>query len=474
MKMKKNIYLIIGLLITGLISCTSDFDEINVNPNQPITAPATNVLGYSIQSIAQRFGSTEIFYPGAFVGYTAKGTYNLVNRYAEVAPSSHWTNLFSYAIQNLNYVIESSPNANQRNIKAAAMVMKAYAFQLLVDTYGPIPYTEYGKMREGIVYPKYDNEKVVYTDLLTSLKEANSMFNATTGGKIGVGDLIYSGDVAKWKKFCNSLRLRLAIRISKVEPALAASNISEILNDATTYPVFSSNTDNATLKFPGADWMEPWASAYKGVPDVKIGKPIVDKLLSLNDPRLPFYAKANNSGNYVGLEIGADATSTISLVSDRFMQTETGTVFFQKYAEVEFIRAEAAKLGIITSSAQTAYENGVKASLAEYSVPEATITAYLGTSGVSWTNDINQIYEQKWIALFRQCWEAWAEQRRTDYPALGLAVNSSVSGHNRTPFRFSYPIEERNLNGDNVPASVTEKDMFWGYQIWWDKRTNVQ
>ena len=472
--MKKYIIILLGMVTLAFYSCTNDFEEINTSPNSPEVAPATNVFGYAIQSIAQRFGSTELFYPGAFVGYTAKGTYNLVNRYAEVAPTSHWTYLYTYGIGNLNSVIKQAEADGNNNLKAAAMVMRTYAFQMLVDTYGPVPFSESGKLTEGIVYPKYDTEKEIYTQLLADLKEANSLFNASTTQKIGIGDLIYSGNVTKWKKFCNSMRLRLAIRISNIDKASASSIVTEILNDATTYPVFTSNADNANLKFPGGDWLEPWASAYKTVPDVKIARPIVTILLALSDPRLPFYAQPNAAGQYIGLEVGADANGTNeSKVSVAFMQTDAGTVFFQHYSEVEFIRAEAAKRGFISTSAQTAYNNAIKASFDEYSIPAADYKTYIESAGTAWADDLNQIYTQKWIALFRQCWEAWAEMRRTDVPQLGPAVNAAYAGHNRTPFRLSYPIEERNLN-PNVPASVTEKDMFWGYKIWWDTRTGVQ
>ncbi len=472
--MKTNIIILLSLVTFLFYSCTKDFEEINTSPNSPTVAPATNVFGYAIQSIAQRFGSVELFYPGAFVGYTAKGTYNLVNRYAEVAPTSHWNNLFTYGIGNLNSVIKQAEADGNNNLKAAAMVMKAYAFQMLVDTYGPVPYTESGQLTDGIVYPKYNTEKEIYTALLASLKEANSLFNSSATQKIGVGDLIYSGNVTKWKKFCNSLRLRLAIRISNVDATTATAHIAEILNDATTYPVFTSNADNANLKFPGGDWLEPWYSAYKAVPDVKIAKPIVSTLLTLSDPRLSFYAQTNAAGKYVGLEVGADANGTNeSKVAIAFMETATGTVFFQHYSEVEFIRAEAAKRGFISSSAQTAYNNAIKASFDEYSIPTADYNTYIASAGVAWADDLTQIYTQKWIALFRQSWEAWAEMRRTDVPQFGPAVNASYSGHNRTPFRLSYPVEERNLN-PNVPTTVTEKDMFWGYQIWWDTRTGVQ
>ena len=472
--MKKSTACFIGTMVSILFSCTENFEEINTSPNRPETAPATNLFGYSIQSIAQRFGQTEIYYPGAFVGYTAKGTYNLVNRYAEVAPASHWNNLFTYGINNLNAVIKEAEATGNQNLKAAAMVMRAYAFQMLVDAYGPIPFSESGRLAEGIVYPEYDSEKEIYLQLISSLKTANILFNSSTTQKIGAGDLIYGGNVSIWKKFCNSLRLRMSVRLSKVDPATAQSNLSEIFNDSATYPVFTSNADNARLKFPGADWLEPWASAFKAVPDIKIAKPIATIMTALNDPRLPYYAQPNAAGKYAGLEVGADASgNNESKVSKTFMENDAGTVFFLKYCEVEFIRAEAAKLGYISSPARTAYNNAIRASFDEYTIPAAAYDTYIADPAVAWNDDPDKLYTQKWIALFRQCWEAWAEMRRTDVPRNPPAVNAAYSGHNRTPFRLSYPVEERNLN-PNVPSGVTEKDMFWGYQLWWDKRTGVQ
>jgi len=468
--MKNKIFALLGVVLFSFASCTKDFEEINTNPNSPEIAPLTNVLGYTIQGLASRFGETEVEFPAAFAGYAAKGTYNDVNRYNETPSSGHWSYMFTNMLTNLNFIIENAEKEENFNIQAAAMVLKAYTLQMLVDAYGPIPYSDGGKAQTGNVYPTYDTEEEVYTALLAMLKEANGLFDEN-GKALGVGDIMYNGSVSSWKKLCNSLRLRVAIRMSNVSESTAKTHIAEIFNDASTYPVLASNADNASLKFPGGDWIEPWTSVQNSVPDIKVGKPIVDALIALNDPRLQIYAQANGAGNYIGLAVGADADGTNqSQVGGSFMFNPTGSVFFLKYSEVLFIKAEAAKRGFITATVEDVYKAAITASLAEYGLDA---TAYLAQTTVAWNNDLNRIYHQKWIALFRQSWEAWAEMRRTDVPQLPLAVEAAYTNHNRIPFRLPYPIEEKNLNGKNIPSNVAEEDIFWGYKIWWDTRSGV-
>jgi len=198
-------------------------------------------------------------------------------------------------------------------------------------------------------------------------------------------------------------------------------------------------------------------------------------LLNYNDPRLPYYADTMSTGDYIGLEVGEKypSKSSISNVGSLFVGNPAGGVYFMKYAEIEFIKAEAAARGFVTTDAKTAYDAGITASCTEYGIDQSLIDAYLLDPSVVWADDVNQIYVQKWISLFRQGWEAWAEMRRTDVPALPPAVGSNLTGHNRTPFRFPYPTSEQNLNSENIPADVNEVDNYWGYQVWWDTRSGV-
>ncbi len=470
--MNKYILYALSLLFLA-VACTSDFEDTNTNPNNPDSAPLINVFAYVIEDLSSRYNVTEMQYPGAFVGHITKGTYTDVINYTTEPGTGTWDGIYSTTLTNVNYVIAGAQTEGNDNLLAAAMVLKAYAMQLAVDIYGKVPYTEAGMGSEGIVHPAYDDEETIYTDLLSQLETANSLFSVS-GGDISSGDLVYGGDISKWQKFCNSLRLRVAIRLTEVAGTTAQSQIATILGNPTTYPVLASNDDNALITYPGGDWVEPWTSEHSSIGDDFIAKPIVDTLLSFTDPRIEYYAEPMSDGTFAGLPVGTDADHEYSRINDQFVNNPTGNVYFMKYAEVELIKAEAIARGYVSGDAGQAYEEAITSSCKEYDIDDATISTYLAGSKVTWANSLQQIYIQKWIVLFRQSWEAWAEMRRTDVPTLAPATHSSYAGHNRPPFRFPYPDSEVKLNSDNIPTSVTETDHFWGYHVWWDTRSNVQ
>jgi len=457
-----------------LISCTDNFEKINTNPNNPDKAPLINVFSYTIEELSSLSGEIEMKYPAAFAGYVTKGTYTDVTNYLMVPSDVIWSGIYTDILTNINYVIDGAEAEGNKNLQAAAMIVKNYALQLAVDIYGKAPCSEAGQAASGLIHPTYDDEKDIYYAMLNSLKSANALFDEATGGDIGKSDLLYGGDVTKWKKFGNSLRLRMAIRISNVDEAKAKEEIALVLNNPEENPLFESNADNALLAYPGGDWVEPWTKQHNSVGDSYIAKPIVDRLLEYSDPRIAFYAEPMADGTYSGLEVGTDADREYSRVNDRFVNNSTGTVWFMKYAEIELIKAEAILRGFVSGDAGEAYQKAITASCSEYDISEAEITAYLAQPEVKWNNDLKQVYVQKWIALFRQCWEAWAEIRRTDIPTLSPASRSAYSGHNRAPFRFPYPDSEKKLNAENIPSSVAEDDYFWGYRIWWDTRKGVE
>lgn len=455
-----------ALLMT---SCTKDFEDTNNNPNNPEDAPMANVLAYATKTLADRFGRDEFSFPASYVGHVAKGNYIEEVTYHKLPPAGYWDYHMTNIASNINKVLVKAEETETNNIRGAALVIDAYSTQMLVDAYGPIPYFERGQGIDNIT-PKYDSEQIIYTDLFAKLKLAASLLkDEDVAGKIKLeeADVMFGGNISKWEKFANSLRLRLAIRVSKIDKTLAETHIKEILDNPTEYPVFESNADNAQVYYDGGDWIQPWTlnSSVE-----KIAEPIVDTLKKFNDPRLAVYAETNGSGEYLGIPVGLenDDYSDVGII---FSDTDAGYSYLMNYAEVEFIKAEAYKLGLATGDAQTAYENAITASLGEYNLDAS---AYLTEPGVAWNDDVNQIYIQKWIALFHQSWEAWAEMRRTDVPALDPAEGAAFSGHNRPPFRFAYPENEKSLNTANVDAAgVNEVDVYWGDKIWWDTRTGV-
>ncbi|MEN8117862.1 MAG: SusD/RagB family nutrient-binding outer membrane lipoprotein [Bacteroidota bacterium] len=473
----KTIIALFGITIFFITSCTQNFEEINTNPNNPDIAPLENVFANVIEDISERFGITEMEYAAAFVGHVTKGTYTEVITYQGSPSTSVWNGTYRSTLSNVNFVIKGAEEAGNVNLQAAAMVLRSYALQMVTDVYGKVPYFEAGKGSEGLIHPVFDSEQDIYNDLILQLETANDMLvDKDLNGIIGLGDLIYDGDIMQWKKFCNSLHLRVAVRMSNIDEAKAKEEIAKILNDPSKYPIFENNSDNAFLAYPGdAEWVEPWTARHSSIGDDWMASAIIDTLVKLSDPRLAEYAEPLKDGTYKGLVVGEDADIKYSRVNDQFVNNPGGSVFYLKYAEVELIKAEAAQRGFWSGgSAQDAYEAAITASCKEYGISSSDISNYMQGAGVAWAGNLNQIYTQKWIALFRQSWEAWAEMRRTDIPTLPPAANSVHSGHNRPPFRFSYPDSEKNLNSKNIPTDVNEVDNYWGYQVWWDTRSGVQ
>jgi len=293
----------------------------------------------------------------------------------------------------------------------------------------------------------------------------------------------------KWKKFCNSTRLRVAIRISSVDEATANAVITEILNNPDTYPLLTDNSDNAYLWFPGVPpdqefWYERMgaASGIKTDP-YRTNYELIQALKDHNDPRLPVYADKNKYGVYNGYRFYNGQTmdtlnngNNVSHIGDRFGNDPKGFSPFMNCAETYFILAEIYERGLASGDAQQAYETAIKRSLEENGIDEAATATFLAQPDVAWdsgtTSNLDKIYLQKWISLFKQSVEAWSENRRTDVPKITDVSENYALSHNRPPFRMAYADEEKSLN-TNFPTDVVETDIFWGTQMWWDTRTDV-
>lgn len=498
MKMKKifkiKVILVIGLILT-FGSCTKDWEEMNTNPNEPVTVPATNVLAYSLRYFADTYfddwmGMNNF---GGYAGQVTKIQYIDEARYQEreSAINNAWRDMYT-TLSDLQKVIKLSEEEGNTNLKAVAMTFQAFMFHTATDLWKSIPYSNALQGEQGVSNPTYDKQQDIYYKLLENLKEANSLFitdvNDLNYGELGEGDLLFNGDVLKWKKFCNSLRLRVAIRMSRyggdgIDEASAKTHIEEVLDNPASYPILESNDDNVFFMWPGVlPYYEPWSENYliDARDDHAMCETIIDTLKTYNDPRLPVYAyPATSDGEYRGLVSGAiDGTFSmddISRIGFRFRDDPAGFTPFMRYSEVMFIIAEAAKNGWSTGwTAQGAYEAAVTASLEENGIASGDIATYLANPKVAWNNNYIQIYLQKWIALFKECEEAWAECRRTDIPEMHEAPGSPYQTHNRPPFRWRYPDDEYNLNSANIaPAAIGIVDYFWGQQMWWDTRTGV-
>lgn len=488
-------FLFISLLILG--SCTEGWEDLNTDPNSAVDVPAENILINVQRGIANTFG--DVWWTGnntsSYAGHIAKIQYVDENRYAERdGIIERWGTLMGYQTD-LGKVIEKSQASGNAAMEGVAMTIQAMLWQIMTDAYNAIPFTEGGKGEEGVLQPAYDSQQSVYTGLLAMLEEANTLL--AEGGTIK-NDIWNANSVALWRKFANSLHLRVAIRMSNVDPARAKTELQKILvTNAANYPVLASNADEVTLNWNGTSpYWEPYYADQRGRDDHGMCKTFVDALLATSDPRIGEFAyPAVSDGVYRGVPAGMtnaqqqqNPLNSISRIGLRYRKSPTGATYFMRYAEVKFIEAEAyvrADLVNNPTAARTAYEAGVTASCAEHGVTSANITTYLTNTNVAWDGagswgytNRQKIYYQKWVSLFKQGHEAWAETRRTDIPLMTVAPGavpaSLVTAHNRPPFRWPYPTSEYTLNKAVVEANDDAiVDRFWGAKMWWDTRTGV-
>ena len=452
-----------GILLLSVVSCKKSLDESNVNPNASQTAQPDYLLTAAIKATADTYwGSTNNMNSSLlFVQHWAKIQYTDPDRYIVTNASFEdlWSIGYAKGIVNLNQIIKLADAQSNPNYKGVALVLRSWIFTLLTDAYGDVPYAQAGNIDQYLL-PKYDHQRDVYLGVLADLKTAQDALSAT--GPAIAGDVIYSNNIATWKKFANSLRLRVALRIADREPQLAAQVITDIQTEGGSY--ISANSETAQLVYQASPNQNPISNLFDTRDDYRVSKTIVDQLTALNDPRLPIYAnKAVDTQLYTGVPNGlltGDAAALgltkTSKIGTYFTAPAAPAVIIS-YAEVLFDRAEAAARGFTAESAATLYAQAVAASLSQYGISSTDIAAYQALPGVQYdaVNYKKSIGNQKWIALYGQGLEAFAEWRRLDYPVLTPAAAGSLDG--KIPVRFVYPGTEQSRNPDNYKAAVANQ-----------------
>ncbi|WP_348810733.1 SusD/RagB family nutrient-binding outer membrane lipoprotein [Flavobacterium maritimum] len=465
----------ITLFALSLISCSDTLDEINKNPNATETPLAPYLLTGTLKQGADLYwGDVNNFNSSLlFVQHWAKIQYTEPDRYdvSNTSFTSLWNTGYATLITDLNTILNFPDQQANSNYKGIALTLRSWTFLLLTDAYGSIPYKEAGLK----VTPAYNTQKEVYTGLLEDLKKAQSLLGSANGTV--TGDLVYKGDISKWKKLVNSLRLRIALRISDREPALAKQAAIEATTDAAG--VLSSNSDTFKFTYISSPQQNPASAWFETRDDFRISKTLVDKLNELSDPRLPVYAQLPSDasvGKYVG---AANGLSNSDANSQGFAKTsKPGTYFLTSsspavivsYSEVLFNLAEAAARGYIAGDAEQLYKNAITASFNQFGITDVTIISnYLNQSSVKYdaANYAKSIGTQKWIAFFGQGLDAFTEWRRLDYPVLTAGPATVLDG--QIPLRFFYPGTEQSLNGVSYQAavSVQGKDLLTT-KLWFD------
>ncbi len=469
--MKRNFYsfrykAVLAFVLAGLSACTGKFDEINTNPNNPTTASAELFLPHGIQTAVDAYwgGSLGMDVGNLVPQHWARIQYTDVDQYTtsnDVA-NAGWSNFYIEAIADYQRINKIAQETGNTNYQAVATILRSWVFTLLTDVYGDVPYSDAVKGMEGILQPKYDAQKDIYAALVAELKTAGEMIDVADKSKVIAGDILFNGDLTKWKKFANSQSLRILNRmLGKADaPINVTAEIERILKDPTKYPVLASNADNVQLVYlNAAPSNNPVNENRKTRDDHRVSATLVDKLKALEDTRLAIYANAPaDGGDFKGVPNGLSASdanalglSKTSKVGNYFVAS-TAPGVIMSYAELLFIKAEFAYKGIAAAgTAATLYSDAIKASHAQYGLTASD--AYLTTNAFkSGAAGYTQLMEQKWIALYGQGVEAWTEYRRTGIPVLTAPALNTNGGV--IPTRLPYPGSEESLNYSNFNEAL--------------------
>ena len=474
----------------SLVACNGDkLTDLNTNPNNPVDAGGQFFFTNGARAIINTFrGVTfDLTATSLFAQHVAKRAYTEEDRYA-IRPENvdaFWS-VYAGSLADLNRAAQKGLEAKNPAVYGPALTLRSWGYGVITDTWGDVPYAQAltGDATTGTVSPTYDAQKDVYAGILADLKTASdSLAKPGVTNTLKAADPIYAGDVVKWRRFANSLRLRHGMRLSKVDPARAQAEVAA----AFAAGVMQSNGDNATFAWPGdGTYNNPFNANFRTRDDFRVSRTIVDTLKSLGDPRLTVYAQPtqNDKTVYAGLENGlfekdANAAGPTTSKIGTFFSAVNSPMWYQTYSEVQFLLAEAAVRGWIpggAAQARTYYENGITASLAQFGVASGA-AAYVASpkvafnTGGSTSAQLQQIWLQKWIALFGQGSEAWAEWRRTGTPALTSVPASRIVGSaTGIPRRLLYSAADASVNGTGLAAAVARQGAdTYMTPVWWDK-----
>ncbi len=508
------------IVVLFLPACDSGFEELNVNPTQATQIQPQFLLPTAQLAIAgtrYEMWRGNMIYSSAFVQHLAN-TWWAGAQYAE-GSDDWWGALWRVAyngagdsrrayIKTLQDLIENNQDdPNAANYVAAGRVLRVFAFHRLTDVYGDIPYSEAGLgFINDDITPAYDPQSEIYPDMLNELQEAAAQFDPSLPFQ---GDLLYDGDVERWRRFSYSLMLRLGLRLVKVDAGAAQNWVQTAIAGG----VMQSNEDIAMIEHAEGPDTGPNGLSSNGNSDVfatdqpMLLEAFVDYLKETNDPRLPILGAL-----YDGPANSADAAIVSTNPDDLFgwpPETDATTVqdhpaydpdlgfygsfaqphriirdlhdptFFQTYAEVEFMLAEAAIRGWHGGDPATHYANGVRAAMQQLAfyddggaatIPPAAIDAYLAANPYDAANGLEQVNTQYWVATFLNGYEAWANYRRTGFPDLTPVNYPGNPTGGQIPRRLRYPSSEPNLNPENYNAAIQRQgpDVMMT-RVWWDQ-----
>jgi hypothetical protein len=473
---------LVAILVTGC-----EFGDINDNPsliveapiNQQLTSLTVNV-GFLAGSDLNRYSSLIMQqYSGQSSAATTQMQFFEQYQIVGSDVNNLWNNIYAVVLNDAENIIVASQAQGSPHYSGVAKILKAYTYQLAVDTWGSIPYSDAQKLAAN-VKPKFDKDEAIYPELVKLIDEGIAEVNATTSTiSPGTNSTIYPGAFtavrANWIRLANTLKLRLFLHYSEKDPALAKSRIDALVNSSATF--FASNLDNFQMNFVDAANARNPIDQFETnrVGNLVVNARIINMMNSKADPRRQFYFTQfpAGSGLYVGAVSGApNAPNSYSKFHTYLRGALNGTVYtgaapirMLTFAEYNFIRAEAALRFSSPGSAVTFFQEGIRASMLSAGVAPADITTYLATNGTltgTPAQQLEQIINEKFVANYGVVVEPWTDFRRTGFPTLTLPSNAVVPYVPRSLF---YPQSEIDLNPENAKQKTG-----MNVKVFWDTR----
>lgn len=457
--------LALGLLFTSCKRYSSQFGDTNVNPG--VTgSPLFNALLTNVE--ANIGGYASLTTPGLYCQYFSETQYTDVSLYS--IPQVNFEGNYSGVLNDLQNIINNGPNDN---MKAVSRILKAYIFNHITDRWGDVPYSQ---SLQGNGTPVFDRQQDIYAGMISELAAAVTQLG---GAGAITGDVLYGGNVAKWKKLANSLRMRMALQLSKKFPSAgqyAATQFNAALNHPDGF--ISSNADNFVVNYPGGNFSSPWWNLFNGRRDFGESDQMTALMSSITDGRQAAFGGKTEDQNTSNPEWNQSSSLGVPYGRVRaFMEnwtannngwarilrgdlrTPTGQVVVLSAAEMFLARAEAADRGWTSENMNSLYQQGINASFAQWGLA-APNAAYFTQSGVALAQpagsgaNIRNLAIQQYIASYPDGLRGWNIWRRTGWPTLTPAVDATNSSR-QIPNRYTYGQASYGSNTANTNAAAS-------------------
>ncbi|MEC5142414.1 SusD/RagB family nutrient-binding outer membrane lipoprotein [Chitinophaga sp. 212800010-3] len=487
--MKTNIKSLL-LLSTFLLTSAGckKFLDVNKDPNNAADVTVNVLLPSAESGLTFALGNTLTIDGGIWAQYwtqnPSSSQYKTLDQYAPTEGDfgNVWFSMNVDALENMQKVIDKGNAAKLKQYVAIGMLLKAYTFQLLTDLWGDVPFSQTMQgdvMTAQVLYPKFDTQTSIYDGLVKMVNDATALIDPNDATAPGTDDLIYAGDMNKWLRFANTLKLKIGMRLAKKDPTRAQAIISTLQGATFIQPGESAlqnfnSTGGQTNPLYGAIA----GSVLSKTTNLVASSTTVSFMRALSDPRLQAFYAPVASGAIVGIPQGSFANPPTTIVSNPSAATGANAVDVNSALapvklmtdyEANFLQAEAIARGWLPGSAQALYNQGITNNFQAYGIDTTTAPAYYTQPDVAYPTgtavetQVQAIITQKWAAMCgNETIEAWTEWRRTGYPSFFTISQASVIGAGRWPGIFLYPSSEltRNPNAPKTNHLVYEK-------VWW-------